>query len=179
MIGCRGKPTVHTKTCVKNWIAFFRKSAQNTWLLFLRCLALAAVTFVRAQAQATPSKLEQELRQVRQQIYNAYNSGDKATVERLIADDYIVINLEGNRFTKADAIKGVRDPKEAAKFKETEIISDLQVRDYGDVALMSYALESNAQSGEQKFHSKMRSTDVYRRRNGQWQLVAVHVTKIP
>ena len=40
MIGCRGKHTIATKTCVKNSIKFSHKSAQNITLLLLRCLVL-------------------------------------------------------------------------------------------------------------------------------------------
>jgi hypothetical protein len=38
MIGSRGKHTVPTKLCVKNWIKSSHKSAQNIALLLLRCL---------------------------------------------------------------------------------------------------------------------------------------------
>jgi len=130
-------------------------------------LTLAASSFAPAQ-NATPSKLEQELRQVRQQLEDAFNRGDKATVERLIADDFFESGRVG-RVTKADMLFMVPDPKDAGKFNKTEtLLSDVQVRDYGDVASMSYFFGRVLQSGMESGGTL--ATDIYRRRNGQWQL---------
>lgn len=141
-------------------------------------LLLIAVSFAAAQT-VTPNKLERELRAVHQQINDALNRGDKAAFGRLIADDYIVSTVSGKRLSKTDVLKGVPDAKDVGNVKLTETLSDVQVRDYGDVALMSYISDGVQQTGEQKFTARMRATAVYRRRNGQWQLVAEHWTSIP
>lgn len=141
-------------------------------------LLLAASSFAAAQI-ATPSKLEQELRAVHQQINDALNRGDKAAFKRLIADDYIVSTVSGKRLSKTDVLKGVPDAKDVGKVKLTETLSDVQVRDYGDVALMSYISDGVQQIGEQKFTARMRATAIYHHRNGRWQLVAEHWTSIP
>ncbi len=52
MIGWVGKRIVPTKTCAKNLIKFFHKSAQNTWLLFLRCLVVTEDLFENASGFA-------------------------------------------------------------------------------------------------------------------------------
>jgi hypothetical protein len=57
-------------------------------------LLLAASSFAAAQTTA-PNKSEQELRAVHQQINESFNRADKATLERLIADHYIVSTVSG------------------------------------------------------------------------------------
>ncbi len=131
-------------------------------------LIFIASSFVMAQT-TTPSKLEQDLRAIHQQLEDAFNRGDKATVERLIADDFFQ-NIGALRATKADVFRRLPDPKDAGKFNKTETLSDVQVRDYGDVALMSYIFGRVLQSGMETGGTL--GTNIYRRRNGQWQLAA-------
>lgn len=145
-------------------------------------VALLSIASSFAAAQDTASgKLEQELRAVHQQISNALNRADLAALERFIADDYTVSTVSGRRLSKADVLKGIPDAKDVGKVKLTETLSDVQVRDYGDVALMSYLSLGVQQNGERKFTARMRATAVYRRRSSDeaWQLVAEHWTRIP
>lgn len=139
-------------------------------------IILAASSFVAAQ-NTTPSQIEQELRQAHQQMIDAYNDADKAAAERLVADDYIFIGSDGRGSGKANMISHL--PKQKGQFKRTETLTDVQVRDFGDVALLSYVSDRVTQFGEQKLSDHSRGMELYRRRNGQWQLVATQATAIP
>lgn len=145
-------------------------------MLTTAAFILAVSSFAITQ-NATSNKLEQELRQVEQQITEASVRGDKATLDRLIADDFLR-SYQATTSTKADWLRGLPNPKYAGLLKETETLSDVQVRDYGDVALMSYISKIVAQISASEATSQWRMTDIYRRRNGQWQLAARHETSI-
>jgi uncharacterized protein (TIGR02246 family) len=141
-------------------------------------LTLAAYSFVAAQ-NAAPSQLEQELRQLNKQLFNAIISGDKAAFENLMSDDYIQITGLGTKLTKSDHLASAPPPEEIKKFKIEDTLSEVQVRDYGDIALLNFIVESTVEGGGQKLINRYRMTEVYKRRNGKWQIVARHSTKIP
>ena len=122
--------------------------------------------------------LEQELVKVHGQITEAFNQANKSAVDDLFADDYIVTNEKGERFGKADAMKLLLSLQALGNVRVAEKLSDVQVRDYGDIALLNFANNVVIHVNDQIVDKYFRSTEIYRRRNGRWQLAASQSTTV-
>lgn len=127
------------------------------------------------KAERAEAQLKNDLMTVNRALDDAGNRGDKAAFFRMMTDDYIVTGVLGTVAYKADAMKGFSDSKDT---KNTDVYSNIQVRDYGDTALMSFIDDGTIQIGEQKVSFQMRVTEIFRRVNGQWMLAASHATDI-
>ena len=58
-------------------------------------------------------------------------------------------------------------------------VNDLDVRMYGDTALLSGTTRMTGRYDGSPFKSHYRYTDVYVRHNGQWRVASVQITAIP
>ena len=67
---------------------------------------LVCVVSSPAVAQTSPAnRTEQDIRRINSQVAEAGLHGDKATAERLIANDYIYTGMDGSTRTKAQIIR--------------------------------------------------------------------------
>jgi ketosteroid isomerase-like protein len=150
------------------------KSAFIIFLLFISFSAL-----VSAQ-NAKQGNLEQELLKTQKQLVNAFYNGDIETFKSLISDDFIGFsNVSDGKLSRTDLLNTVTSIKQSGKkYDYTEALTDIQVRDYGDVALLSYISTAMSQILDQNEPDKVRSTEIYRRQNGQWKLAAKHITNL-
>lgn len=130
------------------------------------------------KAERDEARLKNDLLTVTRAIDEVANSGDKAAFERLIADDYIVTGVDGRTSYKTDAMIELPDRQDAGKVKNSSNYSNVAVRDYGDTALLSFIDDEEVQVGGQILSFRMRITNIFRRRNGQWRLAASHATDI-
>lgn len=130
------------------------------------------------KAERDEAQLKNDLMAATRALDDANNRGDKAAALRLIADDYIVTGVTGRMAYKADTVKDFPDPKDAAQIKVNNNYSNVQVRDYGDTALLSFIDDAVIQAGEQTISDRMRVTQIFRRRDGRWLLAAGHATPI-
>ncbi len=137
-----------------------------------------AATRAATKAERNDAQLKNDLLAVVRALDDAANRGDKTAGQRMIADDYITTSIEGRTSYKADTMTGLPEPKDAEKVKINSNYSNVQVRDYGDTALLSFIDSTAIQIGGQTVDSKMRVTQIFRRINGQWQLAAGHATEI-
>lgn len=141
--------------------------------------------FIKTVATRSATKAEREEAQLKIDLMtairtfdDAHTRGDKAAVERTIADDYMMIGRDGRVSYKADTIKGLPEPKDAGNVKITHKYSNVQVRNYGETALLSFLDDPVIQIGDQTINDQVRVTKIFRRNNGQWHLAAQHETTI-
>lgn len=95
---------------------------------------------------------------------------DRATLQRIIADDFQGIAPRGNTVFKDDVL-----PAEGSQSGGLSIsASDLKARVFGDTAVVTAR-------GVQSFGEKreIRFTVVYAKRNDRWQMVAAHLSPVP
>jgi len=135
-----------------------------------------AASFAVAQTP-TNNRTEQEIRRINSEVAEAGLHGDKATADRLIADDYLYTGMDGSTRTKAQIIKDMQPLPSNVKYSSR--IEDVVVRDFGGTAVMSYRMVEDVEVNGQKNSSQYRSTDVFMRRKGKWQLIATHTSMIP
>jgi hypothetical protein len=93
-------------------------------------------------------------------------TNDVSVLERILADDFVGVDIDGSHYTKAQDIKDARtQPSEFVSNHANEI----QVRFYGDAAV---AQGSESWKKKDGTVGKFVWTDTWIRRDGKWQVVA-------
>jgi ketosteroid isomerase-like protein len=98
---------------------------------------------------------------------------DRAGIEKNMAQDFMQIPASGSVVTRTQFIEGVMSPDLRI---EPYRVEDLDVRVFGDAALLTGHIDMRGTSEGQSFRQHFRFTDVYARRQGRWQIVAMQIT---
>jgi len=139
--------------------------------------AAAAALFVAIPAVAQkPNANEQEVLKASQTLNEAsLLKKDRATMERLYADDYVYTHSNGTVNNKAQEIAEYM----SSDMKWTAHKSDnLKVRVYHDVAIVT-GLSTLTGSAKGYVSGPRRFTEMWVRRNGRWQTVGGQSTIVP
>ena len=99
---------------------------------------------------------------------------DVATLDRILADDWMAIDFEGKTMTKAAALA---DMKSGASTNSSVELGEMKVRVYGDTAIVhgSDTEKSTYKGKDSSGHYVW--TDVFVKRNGRWQAVSSQSVK--
>lgn len=133
-------------------------------------LLLVAMPLVAADAK-------KEVRAVLDQWLSALAKNDFTTVQRIVADDYVITaGGEGKVMDKTEDLAPLQSGE--VKFTSAEA-SDVDIRIFGDTAIVTglgryVVVMPDGKSAE----FRERFTDVYARRKGRWQPVASHTTPV-
>src|SRR5205823_2981333 len=138
-------------------------------------LILATSFFVAAQ-RPMDKQAEQELLRITREMIDTTLRGDKSAFGRYTADTYIETDFNGAVTTRARILDNFLTPP--ASMKPTFELQDVQVHVYGDTAVMSSRGIYRAEANAQKITNSFRTTDVWLRRDGRWQLIASHGSQI-
>jgi len=135
----------------------------------------AAMLLIAASLTAAPmGSVEQEITQMEKNWAEAPMTHDTASVERIVADDWIGIWFDGSTLTKAQMIA---EMKSGAMTTQSITLDPIKVRVFGDVAISTGGDTEKSQYKGQDSSGHYVWTDVYAKRNGKWQAVASQVTK--
>jgi len=122
----------------------------------------------------TANATEQEILKLEQTLIDADHRHERATLERLLADDFLALNSNGTMENKAEAIAW----SVSADNKWTDAkLSNLRVRIYGDAAVVTGNLMLTG-SAKGYVSGPRLITDVWVRRDGRWQAVSEHVSLV-
>ena len=99
-------------------------------------------------------------------------ANDKAFYQKVLADDWTGGDSMGSWFTKADVLKMADDPKNNKT--NSEKISELKVRVYGNTAVATYKDTYDAMMMGQHRATTVISTDTFVKMSGVWKQVASH-----
>ena len=135
-------------------------------IIFVVVLTLAASAF--ATAQQKNAKLEAELISMDRAWTAAELKGDQKTAGMYVADDFWATNTDGAMSNKADYLKTL------AATTDTDVADDFSVRFFGDTAIMTHR---GTVKGSRDY--QYRSTHVWMKRGGTWQIVVHHTSEIP
>lgn len=99
-----------------------------------------------------------------------------ATLDRLLADDYLGISANGTLETKADVLATRR----SGRLKITQmVLSDVKIRIYGDTAVVTSKVDLTGKNGDRDISGHYRYTRVYNFRAGQWRIVSFEASRVP
>jgi hypothetical protein len=116
-----------------------------------------------------------ELLQVAKQLARAERTKDVATLEKLIADEYMGIGANGEVLCKTIILERFSSP--VLRFDLHEL-SDVQVRLLESVGLILGMVSLKGTFAGQVFEGQFRFMDVCVKRSGQWQIVASQLTEL-
>lgn len=120
------------------------------------------------------SKAEQEVMKANKEYDEAILRRD-AAFDRLMSDDFFYTSSDGEVVTKAQEITNVKSGD--TKYESAQS-HDVQVRVYGDAAVVTGRWASKGTRKGKAFDENERYTTVYAKRGGRWQLVADHTSRI-
>lgn len=119
---------------------------------------------------------EQELIHMEREFGEALTRGDKATLDRLMAEDFLAINPVGRELTKAQVLFEITSPDYEIESLRNE---DIRVRVFGDAAVATALGTVKGRYKGQDASGQFRYTRVWVKRQGRWQAVAAQSTLLP
>ena len=147
--------------------------------LVIALVAIAALYLALGQGiannKAANINVQEELKKLENDRAQAVLKGDTATLDRMTADDYTVINISGQLLTKAQVLEAIKSGD--LKYDQLEN-NDLQVRVYGDTAVLTGRTAQKGQFKGKDISGQTRFTRVYLKQHGKWQAVAFQATRI-
>jgi ketosteroid isomerase-like protein len=148
----------------------------GTWGLVFLIAVLISVADGTSSAKGGGSRTEQELIALETAWDDAVAAKDRATLERIVADDFVVIGADGTVADKRQMIESIMTPELTIEPFKTE---DVLVRVYGNTAVLTGRFSQRGTYKGQSFEVSSRYTDVYVKTNGRWRAVSAHATRMP
>jgi ketosteroid isomerase-like protein len=145
----------------------------------ISALLLAITVLMVAQAQKNAQAQETEptaqtLKALEEKWVEALTKSDTATLDSIFSDSYVDTDEHGQRTDK----QGVLSALKSGDLKLESIkLSDMQVHDYGDAAVVTGSASQAGSFKGQALVPKIVFTDTFVRQNGKWRAVASHRTR--
>jgi ketosteroid isomerase-like protein len=129
---------------------------------------LVLLTIPSAKLRALPSDDASIVAALDTEYQAAVQRNDVATMDRIMADDFVLVTGRGNVYTKADLLK-----EAAAKTITYERQDDSQqtVRIWGDTAVITALLYEKGVADGKPFEKRLWFSDVYMRTPKGWRYV--------
>jgi ketosteroid isomerase-like protein len=143
-------------------------------LFLITGLLTAVVSPVFAQTASKTSdqnaSIEQSVLQLTRDWLAAEERHDRATLQRIIAEDFQGTTPMGNTISKEDVVPPEGTPSGGLSINTSE----LKARVFGDTAVVT--AHGVQKAGEKR---ELRFTVVYTKRDDRWQMVAGHLSTVP
>jgi Domain of unknown function (DUF4440) len=150
---------------------------QEVIMIVLRVVAVSFVScMMLASAEVNAQDKADQLRSIERARLRSLVDADVATARRLHADNFELINPVGGTLSKEQYLRDVASGE--LDYLEWEP-GEIRVRLYGSAAVIRYqanlrvSVKGSAGRAVTFWH-----TDLYEKRNGQWQIVWAHATQI-
>jgi len=141
--------------------------------------ALAAALVLSAGSALAESpyhRLPADLAAAAEAYDAAQIEGDGAALQRLVADDYVLVSGGAVVQDKARLIHDYTDPNfHLDPFTIEEPVEQV----WSDGAVLGGLVDMQGSDGGQRFAMKVRFADVWAKRDGQWRVVYTQVTRLP
>lgn len=151
------------------WIPAESHSGTNIGTTEVRLL------IVELKAPSALGSVEGAVMQMEREWAAAMIKGDTATLDRIVASDWVLTNPGGQMQTRADSMAELKSG--ALKF-ESSAAQDIAVRVFGDTAIATGRSVDKSTYKGKDVSGEYRWTDVFVKRDGRWQAVSTHVTKV-
>jgi hypothetical protein len=140
-------------------------------------LLVAAAVATASSASSASSPQADRLRAIEATRLQALVDADTATVRKLIAPDFQLINPAGVPLSRDELLGGVGVG--VLDFVAIEPSSPIAVRLFGRSATLRYQSSYDVVVGETHVTHEAWTTELYERRDGRWLLVWEQTTAIP
>lgn len=150
------------------------------WIILIALMfALPSLTSGQpaSSRRAPSSQVVAQLMQIERDIGDANVRRDKAFFERIEADEFVFIDSGGGITTKAEDVASLDKPAGETRLV-SYVPSEMTVRVYGKTAVVTGLVTSTYKNAERETVVRSRFTDVFVKRDGRWQLVAGHSSRL-
>ena len=112
--------------------------------------------------------IETEIAALDTEYQAAVEKNDAATMDRILADDFILVTGKGKIYTKDDLLEEARSGRVVYEYQRD---SEQTVRVWGDTAVITALLEAKGTDGGKPFDYKLWFSDTYVRTPTGWRYV--------
>lgn len=134
--------------------------------LMIIAFLLLATSLAHVQSSDVHATDRAYIRQSESDWAESVVANDAGVLERILADDFVGVDIDGSHDSKADAIKDYRSqPSEFA----SNHLNEVEIRFYGDAAV---AQGNEGWKKKNGAAGKFVWTDTWIKRGGKWQIVA-------
>jgi hypothetical protein len=141
------------------------------WISLSVFALFAGLSVIRAQSTAKPEVVT-AISILENDAVKADLAGDPAFYQNVLAEDWTRGDSDGTYYTKAELLELMADTKNIKT--NSEKISELQVRVYGNTAVATYRDTYDLMiKGEHRDHTII-ATDTFVKMGGEWKQVASH-----
>ncbi len=138
---------------------------------FACALLLMLGTYSICAAQS----VSDEIKKMEKERAEAVVKGDWAKLEKETSDDYTLISINGEMSNKAQMVEGFKSGQ--TKLTKDDV-SDMNVRVYGDVAVVTGKVEVEGMMRGKEAKGQAMFTRVYVKKDGHWRSVALQQTRV-
>jgi len=124
------------------------------------------------------NEIENHIRKLEEELTQTEHRLDVEALDRIYADDIMVTAPIGICVDKPMVMDEVRRAAAHAVIGRYDK-DDLKLRAYGDTAVSSYRMTAWATVEGTEIKRSMCISNVWMKRNGQWQIVARHTASLP
>lgn len=117
--------------------------------------------------------IAEELREIENQLVAAWVAGDPSVHQRVLSEDWSVIDAQGRIRNKVEVLEEMFRPGER---EISGRIDEVNVRPYGDWAVVTGKTHVAGRYEGNELRVTLRFMDVFRRTEGNWQVVASQAT---
>ena len=142
-------------------------------------LTLILVTFVTAMfsqalGQIPRNEMQKEVLRLENEFAQAVVKNDPEAIGRFLAEDWIIIEPDGGIIDRARFLEVIKSGALTHELMESD---DINIRVYGNTAIVTGLTTSKGKFMEQVFTTRERATDVFVNENGRWQCVFSQLTR--
>src|SRR5215471_13048943 len=146
---------------------------------FLICLlGLASASFLPAKAHILNQKGDEaairELLLIHKKFIEVTSKGDSDGMGTIVADDYAVIGVDGQKADKTKALEAVKKNGGVVVMEET----DLSARLIEGAGIVTGMISWKAGPPENEVKGKVRFIEVWRKESRVWKLVVAQATNV-
>lgn len=145
------------------------------FLIGLIVLAFAVAILAQTGEKPMGQTAEQEVLKLEQEWNNADLKLDWAAMDRILADDYVLIDSDGHVCTK-DQCREYYNPAEGKVL--ALVTDDMKVRIYGDAAVVTMRATIKESYKGKEISDIVRITNTWIKKAGRWQCVSTHSSRI-
>jgi len=139
-------------------------------LCFVALLSLASLTTLFSVAQQKSDAASKVLA-LEAKWNEAYKRSDIATMNSLLADEFIITVEDGSTYSKAGYIAHTGGGTTAVEISE---MSDLKVHSHGNTVVVTGAYHEKGTVKGKPYEYHDRLTDIWMNIDGRWQVIASH-----
>jgi ketosteroid isomerase-like protein len=143
---------------------------------FIGALVCHAALSTQLALAGEATKLPNDLAEAVKGYDKAQIDGSRALLETYLADDYALVNGSAQIENKAQMIA---ESTAVGFHMKPYVVRDQIVRVWSTGAVMAGLVEIEGEDGGKPFRGRMRFADIWRKRDGRWQVVFTEVTRVP